>query len=57
MVKFALLMYMCEFRLRVFVVFVIGNSESNHLGAQGTFKEFGIRAKGGLRVKGSRAKE
>ena len=36
--NFALLMYMSEFRRRVFVVLVIGNSKSNHLNAQGTFK-------------------
>jgi len=39
--KFALLMYMSEFRLRVVVVLMIGNSKSNHLGAQGTFKAYG----------------
>jgi len=37
MVKFALLRYLSEIRLRVFVVLIIGNSKSFHLGAQGTF--------------------
>jgi len=42
MVKFALLMYMSEFRLRVssfksFVVLIRGNSKSFHLGVQSTF--------------------
>jgi len=37
MVKFALLRYLSEFRLRVTIVLIIGNSKSNHLGAQGTF--------------------
>ena len=34
--KFALLVYMSEFRLR-FVVLSTGSSKSNHLGAQSTF--------------------
>ena len=37
MVKFALLMYMSEFRLSV-VVLIRGNSTSLHLGVQSTFK-------------------
>ena len=36
MVKFALLMYMSKFR-QSFVVLIIGNSKSFHLGAQSTF--------------------
>jgi len=36
--KFDLLMYINEFRLKSFVVLIIGNSMSIHLGAQGTFK-------------------
>jgi len=35
---FALLRYLSEFRLRVFVVLIIGNSRTNHVGAQGTFQ-------------------
>jgi len=37
MVKFALLRYLSEFRLKSFIVLIIGNSKSFHLGAQGTF--------------------
>ena len=37
--KFALLVCMSEFRLKSFVVLIAGKSKSNHLGAQGTFKE------------------
>jgi len=37
--KFALLMYIVHERVstKSFVVLIIGNSKSNHLGAQGTF--------------------
>jgi len=37
--QFALLRYLSEFQLiKGFVVLILGNSKSNHLGAQGTFK-------------------
>jgi len=38
MVKFALLRYLSEVSIKSFVVLIIGNSKSFHLGAQGTFK-------------------
>jgi len=37
MSKFDLLRHVSEFRLKSSVVLIIGNSKSNHLGAQGTF--------------------
>ena len=38
MVTFAVLRYLSEFRLKSFVVLIIENSKSFHLGAQGTVK-------------------
>jgi len=47
MVEFALLRYLSEFRLTTesFVVLIMGNSKSNHLGVQGTFKRAGSGSK------------
>ena len=37
-VRLSLSVTISEFRLREFIVLIIGNSKSNHLGIQGTFK-------------------
>jgi len=44
MVKFALRRYLSESRTTSVIVWIIGNSKSNHLGAQGTF--YGVKGMG-----------